>query len=160
MENGNIMNSKNQSGLWFYGPKRNIEEFKKYLKKNFNLDVEYSLYFDSEEIYYANPGEFYVEWTKKGLSDFDEAKNHLPYIDLNSLLSEGEVETVEENSESDEEKFELILSPGITLCNETCIFYRFCDGERGSIYNPSHNSGTFPCNKYKLNSYEIKKRRI
>lgn len=155
------MNSKNQSGLWFYGPKQNIEEFKKYLKEHFDLEVtDYYLYFDSEEIYYANPGEFHVEWTKKGSSDYDAAKG-LPYVDINSLvINGGEVKTVEEDSKLDEEMFELVLSPGTTLCNETCIFYQFCDGERGSIYNPSYNSRTFPCNKYKLNSYEIKKRRV
>lgn len=42
---------------------------------------------------------------------------------------------------------------GITECDETCIFYYCCDGERDSSFNPSNYF--LKCSEYKLNKEDI-----
>lgn len=45
------------------------------------------------------------------------------------------------------------LERGKTKCDETCIFYLYCDGERESSFNPSNAVGN--CSEYILNKNEV-----
>ena len=165
MESGNTMsnNDKNPRGFWFYGPKKEdriteamIEDF---LFRKFNVynGKGWTFYYNSECIYYVQPLSSYLEWTKSSYPDFKESKKSLPYYDvIGEIKAELYGKSLEEMSDDDPD-VPILITPGITRCDETCIFYQFCDGERESIYNPSYNSKTFPCTKYNLNRYDIKK---
>jgi hypothetical protein len=164
MESGNTMskNDKNPQGFWFYGPKKEegvtegmIVDF---LYRKFNVlnNRGWVFYYDSECIYFVRPQSSYLDWTRSSYLDFKEIKESLPHYDvIDEIKAELCGESLEE--ENDDPAVPILITPGITKCDETCIFYQFCDGERESIYNPSYNSKTFPCTKYKLNRYDIKK---
>lgn len=160
MESGNTMsnNDKNPRGFWFYGPKKEdcvtkgmIEDF---LSRKFNVYNEkgWLFYYDSRCIYFVQPQSSHLEWTSDSYPDFKTVQESLPHYDIIEGITI-EMSLEEENTDG----LAVLISPGVTKCDETCIFYKFCDEERDSIYNPSYNSKTFPCTKYKLNSYDIKK---
>ena len=160
MESGNTMskNDKNPRGFWFYGPKKEDDVTEAmimdFLYRRFNVlnTKGWLFYYDSGSIYFVQPQSSYLEWTRNGYPDFKVVQESLPHYDI---IDEIKIELGLEEENTDD--LSVLISPGVTKCDETCIFYQFCDGERDSIYNPSYNSKTFPCTKYKLNSYDIKK---
>lgn len=109
----------------------------------------------SHSWYYAVPGSSILDWTSEG-GDQDRLENlkEVTFRDptLNSYYKNIEhavqVENLEKSCSGG-----ICIMPGETICDETCIFSKVCDGEVGSPFNPSTQS--LPCNKFKLNKNEI-----
>lgn len=93
----------------------------------------------SSGVFYALPGEYRLRWEVRA----DSGILSLPEIDLSNLSKSIKVGMKRVD-----------VLPGETRCDETCIFFGSCDGERGSFFNPS--TRLFPCDEYNLNKDSIK----
>lgn len=107
----------------------------------------------SHSWYYALPGSSVLDWNSienDQTKDLIEVTFHDPSL-LTHYLSKGAKILSKEGG--DVQPRGLYIMEGKTICDETCIFSKVCDGEIGSIFNPSTQS--LPCNKFKLNIHEI-----
>lgn len=93
----------------------------------------------STGIFYTLPGEYRLRWETRA----DNGILSLPEIKISNLS---------ENIRFGMKRVEVL--PGETRCDDTCIFFGSCDGERGSFFNPS--TRLFPCDEYNLNKDSIK----
>ena len=158
-KNKTIYNSKNPCGfkcrgLNHYYTYEDLLNFNKMLEffgvsnaMGYILDVSRSWYF-------ALPGASVLEWTS--LDHDNETKNlrevtfHDPSLLTHYLSKDVKILSKEDGNVQSKG---LYIMEGKTICDETCIFSRVCDGEIGSAFNPSTQS--LPCNKFKLNIHEI-----
>lgn len=152
MEKNQNNNPKNQLGF-----KIRINESSGYGKDYTNKDIDQLLnlleitneagyLFPCSGIFFSMPGSSILEWTVK---EENIALKNLPEIDprpnmwfKSKVFSEFKVRKI-------------IVMSGKTECDETCIFFGSCDGERGSFFNPS--TRLFPCDEYDLNKNTIRK---
>lgn len=93
----------------------------------------------SSGVFYTLPGEYHLRWEVRA----DSGILSLPEIDLSNLSK---------NINFGMKRVDVL--PGETRCDDTCIFFGSCDGERGSFFNPS--TRLFPCDEYNLNKDSIK----
>lgn len=136
-------NPKNKYGFRFYasGEGYGVD----YLNEDiirvldyFGVDNSDGYLIPSSGVFYTLPGEYHLRWEVRA----DSGILSLPEIDLsNPLKNIIGMKRVD-------------VFPGETSCDDTCIFFGSCDGERGSFFNPS--TRLFPCDEYNLNKDSIK----
>ena len=70
----------------------------------------------------------------------EEVRRTHRFIDHEGILESDKIETTKR----------IILECKKTTCNESCVFYWSCDGDRNSMVNPSNSLG-LPCEYYCYN---------
>lgn len=111
----------------------------------FGVDNSDGYLFPSSGVFYTFPREYHLRWESRPDSG---VLSPLPEIDIYNLSKNLRFEM----KRVDMKRVDVL--PGETRCDETCIFFGSCDGERGSFFNPS--TRLFPCDEYNLNKDSIK----
>ena len=107
----------------------------------------------SNSWYYSVPGSSILQWASDGTDkDILDKLQEVSFTNpaLNSHYTKM---TLKSSLDGKLKEGGLYISLGETVCDESCIFSKVCDGEVGSPFNPSTQS--LPCNKFKLNKHEI-----
>lgn len=161
---------------WFYGYPdiSKIEEFKKFLDEicggcSNSIKKGY-VYQTGDEtdlngvcgVFLGNVGDngyvYEINWISKNFSprQFNDVVTQYPRLSMYSVPENNYLIDVNKKIDNSK-KVVLEFSPGVTKCDETCIFWMICDGERESNLNPSQL--LLNCNQYILNRGKYEKSR-
>lgn len=91
-----------------------------------------------------------IKWISKNYSakSFNDIITQYPRLSMYSVPENNYLIDVNKKIDNSKEVV-LIFSPGITKCDESCMFWMICDGKRESNLNPSQL--LLNCNQYILN---------
>ena len=154
-KNKTSYNSKNPYGFKCRG--RGLSQYCSYENlSNFNKMLEFFGVSNSmgyiltvpQSWYFALPGSSVLDWTSVSYDNQIKDLREITFHDPSLLTHYSSKDEKVLPKEIDAQSKGLYIMEGKTICDETCIFSKVCDGEIGSAFNPSTQS--LPCSQLPL----------